>query len=830
MIRPALFCIAAATLMLELLLTRVFDVILTPNLAYMVIACALFSFGLAGVYVTLRPARDTAHVPLLCALFGVASLALLPVLNALPFDYERFGDQPIVQLVSFAVMYLALVVPFFLSGLVFTLLFSANARAIQSLYCWDLAGAAAGCAVMVPLLGPIGPGGILFAVGACGLLAGGLLARDRRWLIAAAVTAAALVAIPAARSPRYFEFVEHLAKRGVKEARLEGRIEFSRWDPISKIDVIEQRELDPATGQPKPFTVRKHIAYDGGTQSSHVFPFDGDYARLRHAIEQGSEPLEGHFWHRGVLASHFAKRDNGQKVLVIGSAGGQETKAALMYGASSVDAVEMVRTVVELVHGPYADYGGRIFLDPRVHSVAMEGRSFLRASSSRYDIIQIHSNHTSSSVAAGTGAMSPNYLQTADAYRDYFSHLTDDGILHINHHVFPRMVTTAALAWRQMGRTDFQRHVVVLGMATERDSLPTFLIRMRPWTEAEVADLMTLFAIRTGNEFAFNLLQDPLHPERSFLPPVFFEGSLPDEVLAKAGSQVRPTTDNRPFFNFLRRRPGVVEASRETFTDPATAYTLNSQLRKNVVPMDVIHLIVTGAVSLLFAGIFLVLPLLRSRMRRSSAAVKSLSVVYFACLGAGFILIELVFIQVFMKLVGYPVYTYVLVIATLLLGAGLGSAASEGLGISPRTRWSWPFIAVIVYGALLVAIYPAVFEHYLSAPDATRMLVSAVLIAPLGFALGMPFPLGILLAQQESPEAVAWGWGLNGLFTVMGSLASVLLGIAIGFQATILVAVGLYAIAFAAFAALRHAVRAPATEAADAAPAMVAVDVPVAAR
>jgi hypothetical protein len=107
------------------------------------------------------------------------------------------------------------------------------------------------------------------------------------------------------------------------------------------------------------------------------------------------------------------------------------------------------------------------------------------------------------------------------------------------------------------------------------------------------------------------------------------------------------------------------------------------------------------------------------------------------------------------------------------------------------------------------------------------MLVSAVLIAPLGFALGMPFPLGILLAQQESPQAVAWGWGLNGLFTVIGSLASVLLGIAIGFQATILVGVGLYVVAFAAFAALRHAVRAPA---ADAAPALATADVPVAVR
>jgi spermidine synthase len=110
----------------------------------------------------------------------------------------------------------------------------------------------------------------------------------------------------------------------------------------------------------------------------------------------------------------------------------------------------MVRTVVGLVRGPYADYGGRIFLDPRVQVYGAEGRSFLRASRKSYDIIQIHSNHTSSSVAAGTGAMAPNYLQTADAYREYFTHLGPDGILHINHFGFVRMLHRQ-LAWRQMG-------------------------------------------------------------------------------------------------------------------------------------------------------------------------------------------------------------------------------------------------------------------------------------------------------------------------------------------------------------------------------------------
>jgi hypothetical protein len=119
-------------------------VILTPNMAYMVIACALFSFGLAGVWVASRPeslARLTERgLPLLGLGFAVTALALLPELNLLPFDYEAVSERPVTQLLAFSAMYLALVVPFFLSGLMFTLLFSAGARSIQSLYFWDLSG------------------------------------------------------------------------------------------------------------------------------------------------------------------------------------------------------------------------------------------------------------------------------------------------------------------------------------------------------------------------------------------------------------------------------------------------------------------------------------------------------------------------------------------------------------------------------------------------------------------------------------------------------------------------------------------------------------------
>ncbi len=787
--------------MLELSLTRVFDVILTTNMAYMVISCALFSFGLAGIYLVLRPgltAREE-RLPAMAFLFGVSSLALLPIFNLLPFDYEQIPEHPFTQAVYFGGMYLALVIPFFLSGLTFAVLFSIYARSIQTLYFWDLTGAAMGCVLMIPLLSPIGPGGVLFVTAAFGLFASALLARSRRWSTAA--LGLGLLAAPALRSPDYFDFEEHLPKRGVKEARREGRVEFTRWDPVSKIDVLDQVRGAPAMGNTG--ARRKHIAYDGGTQSSHIYRFDGNYQRLRRAIETGEEELWDHFWHRGVLASHYLKRDSGQRVLVIGSAGGQETKSALMFGAVQVDAVEMVGAVVELGRERYAHFNGGIFLDPRVQVFVNEGRSFLRAREASYDIIQIHSNHTSSSIAAGTGAMSPAYLQTAEAYREFFSKLTEEGVLHVNHHVFPRMIVTAALAWSQMGKKDFQRHVLLFVMTGIEDPLPTLLIKMTPWTLEEVEELKRFFRDIGEGEVPFELLLNPVDPGGSYLSPEFFTDRLPREIANRMEFQIRPATDDRPFFNFLRKRIGRIEADPARFTDPPTAHLLNSQLRKDLVPMDLVHLIVTGAVSLLFACLFILLPLYRSAAGRARWSFKYAAMVYFSCLGAGFIVLELVFMQIFMKFVGYPVYTYALVIFTLLLGAGSGSLASEKMGISPFARWWWPFLGILAYGLLFTLIHQRVFDSFLAAPDEIRLVVAALLVLPFGFLLGIPFPLGILALQGTPAGAVAWAWGLNGLFTVIGSLLSVVLAIFFGFRVTILVALSIYAVAFLAFSRMR---------------------------
>jgi predicted membrane-bound spermidine synthase len=798
-----IFLVALITLMTELTLIRVFDVILNSNLGYMTISCALFSFGLAGICVALKPGLlrgNTQELLSVCALLLALSLIVIrPIMNAAPFNLREIVNQPLTQIAAFSLIYITLVVPFFLSGLIVTILISVYADRIRSLYFWDLTGAALGSVILIPFLPSIGPGGLLLCAAALSLFASALWSTRRWWLAVTTAGGLVLLLIPFLPAPEYFEFKLHFERgsfRAAKEAG--GKLEFTRWDPIAKIDVFHLDQI-------------KGIAYDGGSQGTIVYPFDGDYRKLRHDIESRDlEVFKKHFWSLGHLVSQYLKRDSHQKVMIIGSAGGQEVKAALMYGADHVDAVEMVPTVVELVKDRYAKYGGNVLNHPHVRMRIGEARSELRASKEKYDVIQIYSNHTTSSIASGSGAVNPVYLQTAEAYREYFEHLTDNGVLHINHYGYPRMVTTAALAWKQMGRTDFQKHVVVFEAAAV-DFLPIFMVKMQPWTAQELQQVVTFLATypnRFETVFGrYRLVENPLRPEQSFLAADFYTGQLSAEIARTINYRVQPATDDRPYFAFFRKRFGLEKPDPKTFMNPSMAELLNIGVRSprvSFITMDTAHLLVTGAVSIVFAGVFIFLPLGLSDVGKARWPRKTSSMVYFACLGSGFIIFELVFIQIFMHFIGSPLYAYSTVIFVLLLAAGLGSHSSRLLRIDTVQRWSWPFLGILLSSTLILMTHAAISHIFLGAPLLVRVLVAAIMIFPLGFFLGMPFPLGILALQHQPRGAIAWAWALNGLFTVVGGLASVLMSIVLGFRFTLVVAGFIYVVALWCFARIRQ--------------------------
>jgi len=800
--------IALSTLILELTLTRVFDVVLIPNLGYFVVTSAVFGFGLAGVYATLRPIpieRDITHILVTRSVgFALATFLLIPVIIYLPLDYVQLGKHPFKILLGYLTLYAALVLPFFLAGTVLIAVFSKFALSIQRLYFWDLVGAGLGSIVAIPLMPSISPSGLMLVASASGFLAATLFAgtsRARYWLLAGA----AIIAVtPLLILPHYIEFPPQVDKRGVRDMLDTKRNEFERWDPISKINVIDET-WSPAISVPWHLSGdRKAIQYDGGNQSSYFYKFDGDLPGLRALVERDKSHINEHFWQLGVLASHYLKRDSGQTVLVIGSAGGQETKAALMYGAAHVDAVELVPTVVELATGKYSNYIGDIFHNPAVHVEAGEGRSFVRHSHKLYDIIQIYSNHTNSSIEQGTGAISPVYLQTAEAYEDYFSHLTENGVLHVNHYAYPRMITTAALAWKRRGRTDFARHVVVYSMPSQ-PTLPTMLIKMQPWTVAEINDLSS-FLIQPDADAKdlMKMVENPLDPAKSFLSSDFYSGEFPDEVAAKTLVAMTPRTDDKPYFSMNRKSFDKLTPDSAHFLDEGSAYIINSKSDATKgVPMDVIHLILTGIASVFYIVVFVLVPLRFSSLGKQGHIGAGSLITYFSCLGAGFITVEIVYIQKFTHLIGSPLYTYSTVLFTMLIGAGIGSAASEKFGITAQRLWMVPFIMILSLGAALVLGYPALSHLALELPTIGRIGAAAAMMFPVAFFLGMPFPLGILAIANKPRPVVAWAWGMNGLFTVVGGFLSMLISMAFGFNVAITFALGLYAIAFAVFKRLQ---------------------------
>ncbi|HEY2906778.1 MAG TPA: hypothetical protein VGJ29_12835, partial [Vicinamibacterales bacterium] len=602
-----LFLVAMTTLVVEVLLTRIFDVIMWPNMAFAIISCAMFGLALGGLYELFRPAAAIATASTTAAraalLFAVSVWLLPLLLNVIPFSLEQVGRAPVAQIAWFLILYIVLLLPFFLSGLCICRLFAARPAVIHRLYFWDLSGAAVGTLTLIPLLPILGPARLLLIAALAGLVASALLADSARGRLVLSGVAVVFIAAPVWLGTRYLTLSLHDDKREVQTSTAEGRLEFSRWDPVSQISIIDQPPANKATAG----LDKKHVAYDGGTQSSNFFPFDGDYAALRRELPHR---LLSQFWQRGVLASHYVRRDRGSRVLIIGSAGGQETKAAVMYGASRVDAVEMVGTVVDLATHQYADYIGHIFEQPGVYPHIGEGRSFLRASHETYDIIEIFSNYTSSSVAEGSGAISPVYLQTVEAYREYFSHLAPEGILHISRYAYPRMIATAATAWHSMGRDDFRSHVVVFErLDAKNDHNPTVLIKMSPWTRGEIADLTSFFSFPAEQEPPYQFAENPLDPERSFLPDIFYSGALPPAFVRETPYDVSVVTDDRPYFNFLRRSLRVVDPDRAHGVDAATAAVINSQLVRRWMPMDWLHLILTAVAAVLYGVVFILLPL-----------------------------------------------------------------------------------------------------------------------------------------------------------------------------------------------------------------------------
>ena len=201
-------------------------------------------------------------------------------------------------------------------------------------------------------------------------------------------------------------------------------------------------------------------------------------------------------------------------------------------------------------------------------------------------------------------------------------------------------------------------------------------------------------------------------------------------------------------------------------------------------------LIVLGSllVAVVAAGVFILLPLL---FRRDSPGVGSRAnpaigrlwpFVYFAGLGLGFLWVEIPLLQRFILYLDQPTYAFATVLFGVLVWSGVGSLASDRVRLSMSTV----VLAVAVLSVIYALGLPLLFDATLGLPFAGRLALSVALLAPLGIAMGVPFPRAIRTLGGQAPALVPWAWAVNGSTSVVSAILATVLALSFGFTWVIL--------------------------------------------
>ncbi len=750
-----------ATLLLELSLTRIFSVVYYYHFVFLAISIALFGLGAGGVfsYVVASWKGNLFH-----KLGRLSTVNSLLVIVAILVVLAQ-GQNPSSSYLGLT--YFAAALPFFGAGTILSLAVSETISRVNRIYFFDLTGAAGGCLLLVFLLNTFGGpdttivAALLFAAAGAVWHSMSGASRERATSVALALALFALLLFNGK-----FGLIGVVYAKGQK---LEHE-SFVKWNSFSRIALANK------SGSPMIF-----IDADASTGIANF-----DFAHLT------DDDLH-HLLYQGPGLPYTIRP--AAKTLIIGPGGGWDVARALASGGHDITGVEINPIIATtIMRKRFPQLSRSLYLRPDVHIFVEDGRAFVRRSTERFQVLQATLVDTWASTAAGAFAFSENNLYTTDAFRDYLTHLTDDGILAFTRWGFEppreslRLVSLAIVALRGLGETDPARHIIVAREGTRADlkawgTLDTVLISRRAFSDGDISRARQAMAqghmtpVYLPDEMIPNQFTELLHSS----DPAGYEHRYPFDI--------SPVSDNRPFF-FYTVQPSDLWNFITRGSTASADYKINS-----AVPL----LFELLGISVLATVIVLALPplLLRTRLPRERPVLAFL--LYFLAIGAGYILVEVALIQKFVLFLGHPTYALTVVIFSLLVSSGLGSFASRKV-IRNSARWHTALVGVSVLIGLLAVSVAVLLPKAIQWPIELKVLMSVVLIFPAGFLMGMPFPIGMARLEKWQSASVRWAWSLNAAASVLGSVASLVLAIYLGLVQTLLIGGALYLAALAAVA------------------------------
>jgi hypothetical protein len=775
------FLVCLATLLYELLLTRIFSVTTWYHFAFFAVSVAMFGMTVGAIIVYLRPYSFPSHAvhrQLAGATFLFAASLVPSFLSHLVIP---FAPQPsVLGLYSVALTYVLISVPFVFSGIAVSLALSRFPRHVSRLYAADLVGAALACLVFVYALRLTDAPTLVVATaalaGVASLCFGGW--QPRRLAIAAITLVAFLLVWVGYGTSRAWQAYPLVRLRYIKDT-VQGKPTYEKWNSFSRLAVFGWGVPEPPFGWGMSTTVDPEIRVEqlglniDGAAATVLTKFDGNLKNL--------EFLE----YDVVNLVHHLR--SSARVLVVGVGGGRDILSALAFQQREVVGVEINDDIIDIMANRYGDFTGHLERRPGVRLVNDEARSYVARTDERFDIIQVSLIDTWAATAAGAFTFTENSLYTVEAWKLFLQRLTPSGVMTFSrwyHGMLPaetyRMVSLAAAALQQTGITEPRRHLILVGSAKSisQGGVATILVSREAFSDEDVTRLQEIAA-----RLQFEILLSPTQAANETL------AALADREAALATLEMLPLelsapTDDRPFFFHTLRWRNLFR--EDLYAQGVTTFNMNA----------VFILAALLVVTVALTGLCIVAPLALTTDRwvlRGSSPL----FVFFAAIGGGFMLIEISQMQRLNIFLGHPTYGLAVALFALLLSSGIGSYTTsygrERLGA--ETRLLLLLLVLVAFGLLTTPLI-----HWFSPASTPLRIAAAVfMLTPLGFFMGMAFPLGMEIASRRAPALTPWLWGINGATSVCASVVALAIALTWGISVAFWCGFSCYLVALAAF-------------------------------
>jgi spermidine synthase len=783
------FLIGSATLMLEIIQTRILSVVVWYHLAFFVISLAMFGLTAGAVWVYLRPIRFTEKtlsydLSYFSGLFALATAICLAVQMTL---------APVIGTVTTTIwiwteLAVCLSIPFFFSGVVMSVALTRSPFPVGRVYGVDLLGAATGCLGALLLLNfTDGPSAVLWVAA---FVAGGALAfsgsgigkapdekpllhacllRYRYWIFAVLVVCALI-------NPHIDHGLQPLAVKGKFE--FPGSHLLRKWNSFSRVAVEPVKRGVPVMWGPSPkmfgnpwkvFQMDLNIDGDAGTTAYRFTGNFDDVGFLRYDVTNLAYFLPGR-----------------ERAVIIGVGAGRDILSAALFGLKNITGVEINPVFVHLLsqEPQFANFTMVAAL-PGVQLVVDEGRSWMARSREFFDSVQMSLVDTWAATGAGAFTLSENGLYTVQAWKTFMSRLTPKGVLTVSRWYDPtvpdetgRMASLAVATLMDMGVTAPRHHVFLASQGT----VATLILSKSPLSASDIETLE-----KAATEYQHDILMSPRRLPASdtlFRIITAVDRKSLDAYTSSLAFDLTPPTDDRPFFfnQLPLSRPfqALAHAKNVLATGPVGGGVRQGNL------VATLTLLVLFFISLIFVTAAIIIPL-RPALRDVGPAVATRGTLYFALIGAGFMMIEIGLLQRMAVFLGHPIYSLSVLLFTLILTTGMGSFLSEKLVLDRRAKITTWAILTGGYMMLLPFVLSALFAAFNDATLTVRVAICVLSILPAGLLLGFGFPTGMRIISAIDSRPTPWFWGINGAAGVLAAISAIAVSLALGITVTLIV-------------------------------------------